>query len=109
MWCGKWLVFVPRDRVDGVWASVKRAVESGELGAEAKVSTAKPNPNANDPSTHVLCVYTYDVEDRIDVMRVREALRALGLTWKIPYKTDMATGAGLYAKDGHKRISTYYE
>lgn len=92
-----------------MWASVKRAVENGELGAEAKVSTAKPNPNSIDPSKHVICVYTYDVEDRIDVMRVREALRTLGITWKIPYKTDMTTGAGLYTKHGATRVSTYYE
>lgn len=75
----------------------------------AKVSTARPNPNAKNPNEHVICVYTYDYRDRGDVDRIRAALRDLGITWKIPYKTDAATRAGQYQVRGHTRISTYYE
>ena len=69
----------------------------------------KPNPNAASADTRVVCVYTYDVTDEADCMRVREALRNLGVTWKIPYKTDADTYAGNYATRGNVRISKRYE
>jgi hypothetical protein len=42
----------------------------------------------------------------MDVMRVRENLRALGFTERIGYKRNIETFAGEYAKKG-KRV-TYY-
>jgi hypothetical protein len=106
---GKWLIFVKREEADARWREIRAAVEAGELGHSAKVATAKPNPHAKDPSKHVICVYTYDSEDREDVRRVRQALRDLGITHRIPYKTDQATRAGRYETRGHRRISRYYE
>ena len=55
---GKWLVFVPVSQVDEVWAKIREATEDERLGDSAKVATAKPNPNASDPSKKVICVYT---------------------------------------------------
>jgi len=75
----------------------------------AKVSTACPNSNAQDPDKYVICIYTYDSDDIDDVRRVREKLRDLGITHKIPYKTDNATMEGNYLVRGHKRISKYFE
>lgn len=106
---GKWLVFVPVKSVDGVWEKIKKATEEGKLGDSAKVATARPNPNAGDSSRKVLCVYTYDWTDKEDVMRIRTELRALGITWKIPYKSDEDTDKGRYRVAGHTRISKYYE
>ncbi len=106
---GKWLIFVPTESVDEVWEKIKLAVERGELGESAKVSTARPNPNAADTSKHVICVYTYDSDDAADVRRIRAVLRGLGVRHRIPYKTDSATERGEYRKAGHKRISKYYE
>ncbi|MGA2602654.1 MAG: putative phosphothreonine lyase domain-containing protein [Verrucomicrobiia bacterium] len=106
---GKWLIFVPSDAVDEVWQKIKLAVEEGKLGSAAKVSTAKPNPNSTDSSKHVICVYTYDATDETDVRQIRSSLRDLGITSKIPYKTDDATLRGKYRKSGDKRISLYYE
>lgn len=106
---GKWLIFVPSDAVDEVWQNVKRAVEEGKLGGTAKVSTAKPNPNSTDLSSHVICVYTYDASDEADVRQIRSSLRDLDITSKIPYKTDDATFQDKYRKSGDKRISLYYE
>ena len=105
---GKWLLFVPKTDIDKVWARVKEATETGRLGADAKVSTAKPNPNEVNPTDGVICVYTYDSDDERDVMRVREELRALGFTNKIPYKTDEATLSGKYRRHGERKISKYY-
>ena len=79
------------------------------LGEESKVSTAKENPNTNDSNKKVICVYTYDYTDKEDVMKIREALRNIGIKNKIPYKTDNATIKGQYQVRGYKRISVYYE
>ncbi len=107
---GKWLIFVPRETVDEWWEAVRRLLEAGELGRAAKVSTMRPNPNAkDDPNKHVIVVYTDDHEAVDDVRRVRERLGAIGVTWRIPYKTDEATRAGQYQVKGHHRISKYYE
>lgn len=79
------------------------------LGSSAKVAAARPNPNPTNSDTKVICVYTYDWTDKEDVQRVRQELRQLGITSKIPYKADVDTYAGRYAVQGQKRISKYYE
>ena len=68
----------------------------------------KPNPNAAANDTRLICVYTYDVDDERDCSSVRQALRRLGVTWKIPYKTDADTYAGKYSMHG-VRVSKRYE
>jgi hypothetical protein len=105
---GKWLVFVDRQDVDHVWQKIYDALIAGELGSYAKVSTARPNPTSTDPRKHVICVYTYDSDDRRDVMRVRDSLRELGFVSPIGYKTDRATEEGNYKARGDQRISKYY-
>jgi len=57
----------------------------------------------------VICVYTYDWTDKEDVKRIRQELRDLGITRKIPYKADRETLSGKYAIRGDKRISKYFE
>lgn len=106
--CGKWLIFVSVSRIDAVWERIRKATEDGRLGDSSKVATAKANPNATNSSMKVICVYTYDWKDKEDVMRIRAGLRDLGITWKIPYKSDEDTDAGKYRAAGHKRISKYY-
>ncbi|MGI0091080.1 MAG: putative phosphothreonine lyase domain-containing protein [Nitrososphaerales archaeon] len=106
---GKWLVFEPVERVNEVWGKIKKATEDGKLGRSSKVATARVNPNAPNPRMKVICVYTYDWTDEADVKRIREALRSLGITQKIPYKSDEDTMEGKYVVRGDKRISKYYE
>lgn len=106
---GKWLVFVDKKDVDEVWDKIKKAVEEGKLGSDAKVATAKPNPLATNPNNRVICVYTYDYTDEQDVRRVREELRHLSINGRIPYKTDEDTLSGKYQITGHTRISKYFE
>lgn len=106
---GKWLVFVGADEVNEVWARIKKATEDGRLGDSAKVATSRPNPNATNPQGKVICVYTYDWQDREDVMRVRNELRRLGIEKKIPYKADKDTLVGKCRVAGNTRISKYYE
>ena len=93
---GKWMIFVNRTRVDALWEAIRREVVAGRLGHAAKVSTALPDPLSPDPKKHMICVYTPDEDNAEDVRRVRGALRALGVTWKIPYKSDAAARAGQY-------------
>jgi len=106
---GKWLIFVDIKNLDLVWEKIKAATENGLLGETSKVSTSKPNPNASKQNLKVICVYTYDYTDRADVVRIREELRRIGITNKIPYKTDTATLSEQYEVKGHKQISVYYE
>jgi hypothetical protein len=102
---GKWLVFREDDRVDGLWKKVRNATAAGELGISAKVSTEKPNPESRD-ERKVIYVYTKDWADEADVMRVRERLRAMGVTERIGYKRNIETFAGEYSEKGKK--VTYY-
>lgn len=106
---GKWLVFVPEKEVDEVWEKIRSATQEGKLGQASKVATAKDNPLAGGSTNKVICVYTYDWTDKEDVMRIREELRQLGITNKIPYKADEDTLSGKYRITGHTRISKYYE
>ena len=78
------------------------------MGSSSKVATAKPNPNAVSQDAKVICVYTYDWSDEADVMKIREELKKLGITRKIPYKSDEDTLAGKYAIAGNRKISKYY-
>jgi hypothetical protein len=106
---GKWLIFVSRSRVDALWETIRRAVEKGRLGHAAKVSTALPEPNARDPKKHVIAVYTGDESDAVDVRRVRDVLRGLGVTWRIPYKSDAAALAGQNDEMTGGPATKYYE
>jgi hypothetical protein len=101
---GKWLIFVPVEKVDALWKKVRAATEEGQLGDRSRVATGKePTPWAEEPDSKVIAVYTYDSEDKKDVMRIREKLRTLGFKQELHYKTDADTAAGNYTSNiGHK-------
>ena len=103
--CNMWSV----KEVDEIWEKIRTATEEGKLGLASKVSTAKDSPLASSSTRKVICIYTYDWTDRKDVMRIREELRKLGITNKIPYKSDKDTLSGKYRQTGHTKISKYYE
>ena len=94
---GKWMVWISKANVDKTWQKIKDSVEKGELGIGAKVATA-----AQSDKVHLICIYTYDHTDEGDVRRVRDKLRELGFTSKMPYKTDEATLSGKYGKGTSK-------
>jgi len=102
---GKWVIFSDAADVDALWQKVRDATVAGDLGISSKVSTARPNPDSRD-DRKVIYVYTKDWSDEADVMRVRERLRALGVTGRIGYKRNIETFAGEYAVRGKK--VTYY-
>ena len=101
---GKWLVFKHFDKLDETWHSIRKVVESGELGATgAKCSTARENPNSRHQDkgkTGVICVYTS--EESVDEV----GLKLVNIVKQdIRYKTDEATLKGLYTSKGHGRVS----
>ena len=109
---GKWLIWFHVAMIDRYWQKIAEAAEQGYyLGNEAKVATARgarasiigPGYKRSDDSMqgkfHVICVYTYDWTDIIDVMGIRQALRELGVKRQIKYKADADTRAGHYRSD----------
>ncbi|MEK7068784.1 MAG: putative phosphothreonine lyase domain-containing protein, partial [Patescibacteria group bacterium] len=100
----KWLVFVNDHSLPGVWNKIKTALEEGKLGDLAKTSAKRSGSERK-----VICVYTYDWTDREDVKRVREELRRIGITRKIPYKADEDTERGVYRTNSREKVSKYYE
>jgi Basophilic leukemia-expressed protein Bles03 len=104
---GKWMVFPHVSDVDRVWSIIARATFDGQLGSSAKVATMKYNPNAIKRDEKVICIYTYDSEDRDDVLRVLKELRRLGIYNKASYKEDKATRSHQYSFNTSKQVSKY--
>jgi len=101
---GKWMVFVETDRVDFLWSRIASATHAGTLGFSAKVSPL------DDSGSHIICVYTHDYTDSIDVRKVRKGLYRLGVKERIGYKPDIYTNCRVY-KDNAWGIlpSRYHE
>jgi hypothetical protein len=95
---GKWLIFVPEKEVDSVWEKIRVNTESGKLGIASKVSTAFDD-GVFPTTTRVICVYTYDFNDKVDVLRVRERLLKIGFADRLNYKTDEQSIAGVYGEE----------
>jgi|SRR3989344_7638173 len=106
---GKWLIFVSSHYLDKIWLKIKTATREGKLGRMAKVATSKLNPDFQNSKGKVICVYTYDWKDEIDVKRIRDELRSIGITRKIAYKTDEDTDQGRYRTNNREKLSKYYE
>jgi hypothetical protein len=106
---GKWLLFIPAPRIDTVWRLIRSETLSSKLGIAAKVATAMKSSLATSQRVKLICVYTYSADDLDDVRRVRQRLRGLGFTKKLPYKTDAATRAGKYISQGDSKVSMFYE
>ena len=96
---GKGLLFVSAEKVDEVWGVVAEATAKGELGFGAKVATtaaaAVAGGEGGSNKTRLICIYTKDYEDRVDVERVLRKMAALELVdldgRPIYYKCDAYT------------------
>eukprot|EP00741_Cyanophora_paradoxa_P022367 tig00021462_g21594.t1 len=89
---GKWVIWAPTRYIDDNWERVAGAVARGELGPSAKVAPRPADGQTPRYHAHVICVYTPDLFDEAEVLRVREALRALGFQRKLVYKARPAPG-----------------
>lgn len=86
----QWMLFCTAQEVNTVWEVVAKATAENELGIAAKVA---PRPEVEDPrKDRLICVYTADFKDRVDVDRVLQKLRALKLV--------EARGRPIYYKPG---------
>lgn len=73
---GKWMLFVAREDVDYVWGKVAQGTAEDELGVAAKVAAAAGGEEGRE---RLICVYTRDFEDKVDVGRVLRGLKGMGL------------------------------
>ncbi|EGX96583.1 hypothetical protein CCM_01240 [Cordyceps militaris CM01] len=94
---GKWMLFCDVLEVNGVWDIVAKATASNELGIASKVA---PRPEQGDlRKERLICVYTKDFMDKVDVGRVVQRLKELGLadnkSRRIYYKPDVFTYLGI--------------
>lgn len=95
---GKWMLFLTSREVDAAWKTVVTALEKGELGDGAKVSTDDGSGQAR-----LICVYTKDFGDTEDVKRVLESMVQAGLVdgdgRPIYYKCDAYTHLDITSKN----------
>jgi hypothetical protein len=103
---GKWLLFVPSDKVDHLWGQIVKSTLAGTLGIKAKVSSREEQDPAD---RHVICVYNTDYRSMDEVKRVRDELRRLGVTERISYKPDIYTHCEIFRDNSWGiRASRYY-
>lgn len=89
---GKWLVFCDVSEVNKTWKIIYKATMAGDLGHASKVSTALISPLSKDNGkTRVICVYTPDIKNKSEIIRVRKSLFKLGFTQPLYYKPDQMT------------------
>ena len=82
---GHWKFYVARDQVDTLWEALAQAVQKGQLGPKARVSTRSGSAHFQNQE-HKICVYASNSFDTQEVMYLRAVLRDLGVTWVITYK-----------------------
>jgi site-specific recombinase XerD len=107
--CGKWMIWAHVNEVDQVWITIRDAVMGGLLGSSAKVATMMPSPIEVRRDHKVICIYTYDSEDRDDVLRILTSLREdLGILHKAFYKEDNVTLSMNYSFNTKGPVSKYW-
>lgn len=106
---GKWLIFAERgDVLDKIWGKVKKLTEEGKLGSSSKVSTEKDNEHSQNKKYGVICVYTYNSEDKKDLKRIAKELFKIEDIKRLSYKEDILTHLGVYSKNNpNRKISKY--
>jgi len=67
------------DKVDEQWQIIKQATEAGQLGYKSKISTASTDGSPHSEQ-RLICIRTYDADDRADIARVEHQLKDLGFT-----------------------------
>lgn len=104
---GKWQLFIPRSAIDAVWAEFAGAVERGELGISAKVSTVLSKPDAHDPNAHVVILYAADWRDLDDLRRMLRRIRDADVVQALYFKRDRETLASQYSDRGRRTVSVW--
>ncbi len=92
---GKWLIYQQKEAIDKSWYAIASSILKGELGVDAKVSTAGKIGTSDQ---YVVDVYTKNYLDADDVTRVRQRLRELRYIQRLYYKPDLYTYLNIYKK-----------
>lgn len=71
------MIFSPPPEVDDIWAAIAKATSTNSLGISAKV--APRDGSGLLQKSRLVCIYTEDFSDKMDVYRVLKAIRELGL------------------------------
>jgi hypothetical protein len=73
------MLFPPPHLVNQTWSLIARQTATNSLGIAAKVAPrdVEKDPYGREP--RLICIYTADFSDEIDVLRVLQKLRQLGL------------------------------
>lgn len=84
---GSWVINLSSGEVNGWWDVIKKRTEEGSLGYTAKCSTKRNISPKYKISEYEVHVYT----EQQNIGEIREKIRDLGVTWRIPYRTHEAT------------------
>jgi hypothetical protein len=87
---GKWMIFPLCEDAVSVWKKIASSVENGDMGRSAKITTSRKK------ETCVICIYTYDSDDKADLLRLLQNIRGLKINLRAIYKEDRETRAGNY-------------
>ena len=99
---GKWLCHLSTDMIDEVWGKLATAMMCGELGSNVymvKVSPRQDVPGVSRKQSkgdHVICVYNTDYRDTMQVMKVENLIRSIGVSTDLTYKPDIFSALGIY-------------
>ena len=90
---GKWLIFSNMNMIMMHWNKIKHATLEGQLGNKSKVSLVPKNGKTG-------VIYVYVESDDLNIINdVRDNLRLIGITNKIPFKPNKATKNNIYSKN----------
>jgi Domain of unknown function (DUF1917) len=78
------------------------------FGSSAKVATMHLNMNARNNDERVICVYSYDSNDKEDLLRILRHLRMIGINSIAFYKEYEETYVGNYASTCERSQTNYY-
>jgi hypothetical protein len=103
------MLFPTAEDISKVWLQVVEAVSAGKLGIMAKVATeAKPGENSR-----LICIYTKDFTDVVDVRRELETMANLHLVQReggriLYYKADAYTYLDIYSDNPYGLKASQY-
>ncbi|KAJ5289071.1 hypothetical protein N7478_002101 [Penicillium angulare] len=104
---GKWMLFPSVQMVDSTWKTIVKALDKGDVCADAKVAT-----NDGSDQSRLICVYTEDFGDKDDVKRVLQMLAREQLfnprERPIYYKADAYTLLEINAKNRWQLKASMY-
>lgn len=102
---GKWMLFMPHDKVDTAWEKIAQATVEGRLGCSAKVAPSKELGTKRA----LICVYVSDFSNRKEVKRVLQGVVSLRFFVASGFKLDVYTLLGIDSGNPFRLEPTIYK